>query len=185
LKNIYIGLIHYPVTREGSVITSSITNLDLHDISRICATYGLGGYFVIHPDEKMRNIAQKLTSHWTTGDGKDRNNDRYNALKNLKIVPDINSALQIISEIHGEFPATVGTTAKKKEKSKPLSRLFEQKNKPVLILFGTAGGIDDNLLDSMDITLDPIVAGSGYNHLSVRSAVSIFIDRIYMYDYYC
>lgn len=158
--------------------------MDMHDISRISATYGLGGYFVIHPDEKMRNIAHKLSGHWTTGDGKNRNSDRYDAIKNMKIVPDLDAAKTEIKKIHGEEPVTIGTTARKKEKSKPLSHILKQKKSPFLILFGTAGGIEDNFLDSLDIILEPIVTGSGYNHLSVRSAVSIFIDRIYMSDYY-
>ena len=36
----------------------------------------------------------------------------------------------------------------------------------------------DNFLDSLDFMLEPIDIRTGYNHLSVRSAVSIFIDRI-------
>ena len=72
MKNFYIGLIHSPVLRNGATITSSITNLDLHDIARVCATYGLGGYFVIHPDDKMRSIAAQLASHWTEGEGKSK-----------------------------------------------------------------------------------------------------------------
>lgn len=184
MKNIYIALIHHPVKRNGSVITSSITNMDMHDISRITATYGLGGYYVVHPDEKMRSIALKLTEYWTKGDGKDQNRDRYEALKNLQIVPDIETVQADILKKTGMNAVSVGTTAIKKEESKPLSSLSGHKNKPLLILFGTAGGIDDKLLDSLDIILNPIDVGSGYNHLSVRSAVSIFIDRLYISDYY-
>jgi tRNA (guanine37-N1)-methyltransferase len=184
LKNIYLALIHHPVTRKGSIITSSITNMDMHDISRIAATYGLGGYYVVHPDEKMRSIAEKLAGHWTEGEGKIQNNDRYLALCNLKIVSSLEAVKADIHEKTGAEIITVGTTAKKKEKSQPLSHLLKHKKDTLLILFGTAGGIEDNFLDSLDIILEPIETGSGYNHLSVRSAVSIFIDRLYMADYY-
>jgi hypothetical protein len=179
MNNTYIALIHHPVTRNGSVITSSITNLDIHDISRVCATYGLGGYFIVHPDEKMRSIANKLAGHWSKGEGKKNNPDRHEALKVLKIVENLDDAVQIISEKEKQTPLLVGTTARKKENSVPLIHIKKEKNKPVLILFGTAGGIEDNYLDSLDFILEPIEVGTDYNHLSVRSAVSIFIDRLY------
>ncbi|MBQ4437345.1 RNA methyltransferase [bacterium] len=178
MKNFYIGLIHSPVLRNGAAITSSITNLDLHDIARVCATYDLGGYFVIHPDEKMRSIASQLASHWTQGEGKTYNPDRFKALQVLKIVPSLDEAKKEIEEKWKIKPVTIGTTARKKEKSITIRELKEEKNKPVLILFGTAGGMEDNFLNSLDFLLEPIDLGTGYNHLSVRSAVSIFIDRL-------
>ena len=180
MKNFYIGLIHSPVLRNGAAITSSITNLDLHDIARVCATYGLGGYFVIHPDDKMRSIAAQLASHWTEGEGKTYNPDRFKALQVMKIVPSLDEAKKEIEEKWGVRPVTVGTTARKKEKEKSvtINGLKEEKNRPVLILFGTAGGMEDNFLNSLDFLLEPIDLGTGYNHLSVRSAVSIFIDRL-------
>ena len=182
MKNFYIGLIHSPVLRNGAAITSSITNLDLHDIARVCATYDLGGYFVIHPDEKMRAIATQLASHWTQGEGKEYNPDRFKALQVLKIVPSLDDAKKAIEEQWGEKPVTVGTTARKKEKFITIGELKKEKNKPVLILFGTAGGMEDNFLNSLDFLLEPIDIKTGYNHLSVRSAVSIFIDRLSLSD---
>ena len=182
MKNFYIGLIHSPVLRNGVSITSSITNLDLHDIARVCATYGLGGYFVIHPDEKMRSIAARLASHWTLGEGKNYNPDRFKALQVMKIVSSLDEAVKEIERQTGARPVTVGTTARKKEKFITIGELKKEKNRPVLILFGTAGGMEDNFLNSLDFLLEPIDLGTGYNHLSVRSAVSIFIDRLSLSD---
>jgi hypothetical protein len=179
VKSFYVALIHHPVTRDGSVITSSVTNLDIHDISRVCSTYGLGGYFIVHPDEKMRNIASRLAGHWTEGAGKKYNPDRYEAMKILKIVSSLDEVIENIKSVENSEPLIVGTTARKRKNSITISDLKKKKNSPVLILFGTAGGIEDNYLDSQDFILEPIDAGSGYNHLSVRSAVSIFIDRLY------
>lgn len=182
VKNIFIALIHYPVLRDGSVITSSLTNLDMHDIARVSATYGLGGYFIVHPDEKMRSIARKLAGHWVTGEGKEQNPDRSKALEILHITNSLEETVQFITGITGFRPLIIGTSARKKEKTVTVSNIKNKKNVPLLILFGTAGGIEDNLLDSLDFCLEPIDTGSGYNHLSVRSAVSIFIDRLYMCD---
>jgi tRNA (guanine37-N1)-methyltransferase len=180
VKHFYVALIHHPVMREGSVITSSVTNLDIHDISRVCSTYGLGGYFIVHPDEKMRSIASKLAGHWIDGAGKKYNPDRYEAIKILKIVGSLKEVVEKIRSVENCEPLIVGTTARKKENSITISDLKKKKNAPVLILFGTAGGIEDNYLDSLDFILEPIDAGNGYNHLSVRSAVSIFIDRLHV-----
>jgi len=182
MKNIYLALVHFPVLRDNSVITSSITNLDIHDISRVTVTYGLGGYFITHPDEKMRNIASLLAGHWKTGTGKDSNPDRSTALSRTSIVPSIDDAVDAIFKETGTRPIVIGTTARKSEKTISVKELKNKKNTPVIILFGTAGGMTDNILNSLDYILEPIETGTDYNHLSVRSAVSIFIDRLYLSD---
>ncbi|HPS30844.1 MAG TPA: RNA methyltransferase [bacterium] len=182
MKNIFLALVHYPVLRDGSVITSSLTNLNIHDISRVSSTYGLGGYFIVHPDEKMRTIANKLAGHWVSGEGKVQNPDRSKALEILHIVRSLEDVVEHIEKISGMKPLIIGTSARKRDKTITIKALKNKKNLPALILFGTAGGIDDKLLDSLDYCLEPIDTGSGYNHLSVRSAVSIFIDRLFMSD---
>ena len=88
-------------------------------------------------------------------------------------------AVESIVSVQKQIPLIVGTTARKKENSVSVSHLKKKKNEPILILFGTAGGIDDKYLESLDLILEPIEVGSGYNHLSVRSAVSIFVDRLH------
>ena len=49
---------------------------------------------------------------------------------------------------------------------------------PQVILFGTAWGLAPELLDSADQVLKPIEGTGRYNHLSVRSAVAIILDRL-------
>ncbi|HGY10967.1 MAG TPA: RNA methyltransferase, partial [Desulfobacterales bacterium] len=39
-------------------------------------------------------------------------------------------------------------------------------------------GLAKELIDSCDFILDPIAGNTEYNHLSVRSAASIYLDRI-------
>jgi hypothetical protein len=53
-------------------------------------------------------------------------------------------------------------------------------NKPILLLFGTGWGLSDSLTNEADFKLEPIFgkALDGYNHLSVRSAVAIYCDRL-------
>jgi len=52
--------------------------------------------------------------------------------------------------------------------------------KPVLILFGTGWGLTPPLVTGADLRLSPIQAGAptGYNHLSVRAACAITLDRL-------
>jgi hypothetical protein len=46
-------------------------------------------------------------------------------------------------------------------------------------MFGTGWGMSQELLDRADIFLDPINGPKEYNHLSVRSACAIMLDRLF------
>jgi hypothetical protein len=48
---------------------------------------------------------------------------------------------------------------------------------PWLLMFGTGYGLADRVLDSADVHLAP-VRPNGYNHLPVRCAVAIILDRL-------
>ena len=50
---------------------------------------------------------------------------------------------------------------------------------PWLILFGTGSGLTDGVLEQCDHLLDPIEGAGEYNHLSVRGAVAIILDRLF------
>ena len=47
-----------------------------------------------------------------------------------------------------------------------------------VLVFGTAWGLAEELIDQCDYILDPIAGAGSYNHLSVRSAASIYLDRL-------
>jgi len=182
MKNIYIVLLHYPVVRNGQIITSSIKNIDLHDIARISATYNIGGFFVVQPDKSQQKIAQILLTHWTEGAGKEYNNDRATALNKLKIYDSLEQINNEFFDKFGKKPLLVATTAKKYPNSKTLKFLKKNKENKILLLFGTAGGISPNLLDKADVVLEPLGGNFTYNHLSVRTAVAIFIEALHTLD---
>ncbi|HLB40542.1 MAG TPA: RNA methyltransferase, partial [Candidatus Babeliales bacterium] len=48
---------------------------------------------------------------------------------------------------------------------------------PVLLLFGTAHGLSPALVAQSDFLLAPVAGFSDFNHLSVRSAAAIVLDR--------
>jgi hypothetical protein len=46
----YLGLVHHPIkNKRGDVVTTSVTNLDIHDIARSARTFGFDGYYIITP----------------------------------------------------------------------------------------------------------------------------------------
>jgi hypothetical protein len=48
----------------------------------------------------------------------------------------------------------------------------------LVLLFGTAWGLADEILEAADHRLAPINGKGAYNHLAVRSAVAIILDRL-------
>jgi tRNA (guanine37-N1)-methyltransferase len=48
----------------------------------------------------------------------------------------------------------------------------------VLLLLGTGHGLADQVLERVDGVLPPLRALSAYNHLSVRTAAAVIVDRI-------
>ena len=65
-----IALVHHPILdRQGAIITTAITNLDLHDMARSSCAYGLSSFFIVHPVEAQRELALRIKSHWTSGSG--------------------------------------------------------------------------------------------------------------------
>ncbi len=57
-------------------------------------------------------------------------------------------------------------------------RVEESDAGSILLVFGTASGLAPEVLQACDGILCPIEGGSAYNHLSVRSAVAIVLDRL-------
>ena len=63
-----IALVHHPVLdAQGAVVTSTLTNIDVHDLARSAKTYGCSDFFVVHPIEAQRTLASRIVEHWTTG----------------------------------------------------------------------------------------------------------------------
>ncbi len=180
--NFYVALIHYPViNKEGKVIASSITNLDLHDIARLCRTYGVRRYYIVQPLRAQRELVEELLEYWQKGYGRVYNPDRQEALKVVKVVPALEVALKEI-EAEGEAPLLIGTDARPKYASLGFgeARTKITKGGTFLLLLGTAWGLAPKLLARCNYVLEPIkgCAKDGYNHLSVRTAAAIILDRL-------
>jgi hypothetical protein len=180
--SIYLGLLHYPIyNRNQEIITTAITNFDIHDIARTSRTYGLKKYFIINPLQSQLDLATEILAYWQTGVGSEYNSDRKEAFSILQTVTDLNSVVQMISDEEGQSPTIITTDAQKFSNSVSYSKLrtiIAEGDKPCLLLFGTGWGIERSLVGSFDYILEPIYGCSDYNHLPVRSAVAIILDRL-------
>lgn len=180
---LYVALIHSPVyDKNRRVVRTSLTPMDLHDIARACRTYGVQGFYVISPLASQRELAQTICDHWTSGFGARYNPNRKEAFALVRIAADLEETFRSIQAESGSQPLTVATGARITDwdlDCTGLRRLLLQAGaKPFLILFGTGWGLVAETIQSADYRLAPIRGTGPYNHLSVRSAVSIFLDRI-------
>jgi len=176
-KNIYLGLVHHPVyNKHGDIVTTSITNLDIHDISRSCETFGIKKFFVITPLKTQETLLNRILKFWKSDIAKEYNSDRVQALSLIEYATDIKSAIKQIS-LQEEDCLVISTTATKLKDQITTQDLINL-SKPVLLLFGTGNGLSNQVHEQADYILKPINGKGNYNHLSVRSAVAIVLDRI-------
>ncbi len=178
MKNFSIALLHYPVlNKKGQIVTSSVSNMDIHDIARTACTYGLDKYFIVNPDPAQLDFVKKMLSFWQEGYGKEYNEDRSQAMSLIRPV----SSLKEIEEEYAKY-TLVATSARELEGAIDIKDLaYEARINPekkYLLLFGTGWGLAHELLESSDFLLKPIKTRTNYNHLPVRSACAIILDRL-------
>ncbi|MCF8108340.1 MAG: tRNA (guanosine(37)-N1)-methyltransferase TrmD [Desulfohalobiaceae bacterium] len=178
-KNLYLGLVHYPVLNKKNEITAvSLTNFDIHDIARVCCSYGLGGFFVITPLADQQELAKSLIRYWKKGAGGHSNPDRVQALNCVDIAADLDQAVQAVRERSGVRPRLIATSAKTRGRTRYQDLRQALQDEAVLLLLGTGHGLADQVLERVDGVLPPLRALSAYNHLSVRTAAAVIVDRI-------
>lgn len=181
LNPVYLSLIHSPVVnKSGERIISSVTNLDLHDIARSCRCFGIAKYFIVHPSPDQQILNRRILNHWESGYGRHWNPTRTQAFKIAQLAKDFDEVRETVQKETGQVPMTVGTSAKKwGKKSLSPQDFWEARSRgPIILVFGTASGLDPEWEERLDAFLGPIDGGFGYNHLSVRSAVAIYLDRL-------
>jgi tRNA (guanine37-N1)-methyltransferase len=177
-----LALIHYPVINKNQeIIGSAVTNLDLHDISRAARTYGVGSLYVVTPYSDQQKLFQELLDHWLKGHGAEYNAKRGEALSLVHIHDDLDQVLAKVTEKRQQKPTVLATCAQERHSSIWPYSLVRQKiadGKCFLILFGTAWGLAQEVIAAGDGILPPIAGAGSYNHLSVRSAAAIVLDRL-------
>lgn len=179
---LYIVLLHYPVyNKEGRVVTTSIANMDIHDIARLAKTYAAGRFYIVNPVPEQRNLACEIISHWQDGYGAAYNRFRKAAFELIRIKESLRDVVDDIAGESGFIPKMVVTGAGLSGsllKFAELKEMLNSDNLPYVLVFGTGSGIAGEVVDAADYKLEPIKGNGNYNHLAVRSAVAIILDRL-------
>ncbi len=188
-SKLYVTLLHYPVyDRLKKTIVTSVTNLDIHDICRSSATFDVKKYYISNPIETQRNLVKRVCHFWTEGYGSTYHENRNVALEKVSVATDFKEVVDSIKKEEKEKPIIIGTSAKictdtKKFMSFEAARKLISSRRPVLIVFGTGWGLADSVTDRCDFILEPINGANHFNHLSVRSAAAIILDRLTINNY--
>ena len=179
---VYIALIHYPVyNKDLKKITTAFTNLDAHDIARAGKTYGVKKFYLVNPNSEQRKLVKRVIDHWTDGPGVEFNPTRKEALEIVDINESIEEIVEDIERIEKIKPKLVVTDARIKDNMLGYGELRDKifkEDHPFLILFGTGWGLTDDVIKSADYVLKPLKGFESFNHLSVRSAAAVILDRL-------
>lgn len=181
MSDLFIALIHHPVLdRRGKIVASAITSLDIHDLARSARTYQVRAMYVAHPVKELRDFAASVRDRWMEGYGRQFDSLRREALERVAVVSDLEEAIASIKAVCGVRPLLVHTSARTQGgvSYQDLRQELEGDGPPFLILFGTGFGLAPQIGESADRILAPILGPGDYNHLSVRAAASIILDRL-------
>ena len=178
--HIYLALVHYPILNNaGDVVTTSVTNLDVHDIARIAKTFECKGFFVVTPVHAQRQMVKRLRRHWDTK-GQLLDHPRKAALALVDPVESLQAAANRVYELERAYPTLVATSARPQRRFVSFDEMkaLLREGGPVMLVFGTGWGLAEDALSMCNLVLEPIKGVKGYNHLPVRAAVAIILDRL-------
>lgn len=178
-----IALVHHPVhDKNGQVVTTAVTNLDIHDIARAARTFGADRYYIVTPVVDQQAMVNRIVAHWQSGWGATYNPKRKAALELVTVSPSLEAVREEIASRFGVVPKIVVTGAAGRAgsvSSAELATRIAAGENHYLFLFGTGWGMTEEVFTTADLVLEPITGCGDYNHLSVRSAVSIYLDRLF------
>ena len=182
MRALHVALVHYPILdAQGGIVTTAITNLDIHDIARSAKSFGCVSYFLVHPVAAQRELVERIQGHWREGASGKRIPDRKTALEIARDVPTLDD---VFASFGGRGEVELWATSARREGITVTTyaegrELLATEGKPVCVLFGTGWGMPRSILDACDRLLEPIGSSvTSYNHLSVRAAAAITFDRL-------
>ncbi len=180
----YVALMHDDVVvgPERLPGKTSVMSLDVHDIARSSKTYGVQGFFVVTPLKDQKAILDKFLSFWKEGEGVEYRRDRHQAIKAVTVLDSLDRVVEEIEREHGVRPLLVATSAQRVHEH-PQSITYRDQGlvwahgRPVIIILGTGNGLSSALIARSDYVLIPLAGLTDFNHLSVRSAAAVILDR--------
>ncbi|GIX48703.1 MAG: hypothetical protein KatS3mg131_2914 [Candidatus Tectimicrobiota bacterium] len=179
---LFLALVHFPVyNKERQVVASSLTTINVHDLGRVAATYGVRCCYIVTPLRRHQELANHIIAHWTQGHGAAYNPTRAEALRHVRVVADLAVAEGEIAQQCGMPPRRVATDARRFARGisyRALRQLLWSEEAPFLLLLGTGWGLAEELIARCDYVLMPIYGPTAFNHLPVRVAAGILLDRL-------
>jgi len=179
----YIVLMHDQVKLpKGRIGTTSVTSIDIHDIARSARTYDITQYFIVTPLKDQQKIVTTLMDFWLSDVGIEYNPQRHEALSRVRLCNSLKESIQTVIKKEQKNPIIMGTSARSEYGGIETVFYDEQEkiwsqDRPVLIIFGTGNGLSDKIFAVCDYMLPSLEGVSDFNHLSVRSAAGIVLDR--------
>lgn len=158
--NLALALLHYPVyNKHREVVTTALTNLDVHDIARSARTFGLERFYIVTPSVEQRRLAERITGHWQEGWGADYNPDRREALGIVRVRDNLAAAVADFQARFAKPVRTVITGAASRSGTisfTDLRLMLTETDQPYLLLLGTGWGLTEESFTAADHVLDPI-----------------------------
>lgn len=201
---VFVVLLHSPmVDRTGKEVTTAVTNLDIHDIARSCKTFGVARYFIVNPQEEQERMVKAILDHWKQEVSRTHHPSRAQALDLVRFARTFEEAFNEASLEAGSATGKARLPFVVMPDARDLSKYFSEiwsyeelrgrmetrripgdgsgddELRPVMIVFGTGWGISPTFFEKVDQVLAPLRSrGNRYNHLSVRAAAAIVLDRV-------
>lgn len=169
-----IALVHHPVlNRNGEEISARIDEFDVFDGCRLSLTFGVRSFFVVNPTPAQRDLAHRLIAH---GQRPDRDPAR-GTFDNLRWAGSLDD---VVAALPPGRRLVLATSAASADGSLSFEEVRAQRagGTDVLLVIGKAWGLAPQVFSAVDARLCPIDGGHAYNHLSVRSAMAILVDRL-------
>jgi hypothetical protein len=180
---LHVALVHYPVLNKlGQTVATAVTNLDIHDNARSARAFGCASFRLVTPLDAQLELVERILGHWRDGFGARRVPRRVEAIELVRVDRSLPEALERIRDGRDRRPIVIGTAARRL--SRPaigfarLRRRLREEQGPFVLIFGTGYGLADEALDAAEAVLEPIGDPDDWNHLSVRGAVAIVLDRL-------
>ncbi len=182
-ENVAIALLHYPaMDREGKIIVTSFTTMDLHDIARPARAYEVRKFYIVQPIDAQRLVIKRQIDYWLSEEGRKANPTRYEIVQLVELKYTLDEVVEAIERERGKRPLTVGTDARTYPNTvsyEELRRKITKSAEEFLIVFGTGYGIPPDMMRTFDYILEPVYGAGEWNHLSVRNAVAVILDRLF------
>jgi len=191
--NFSIALVHDPVVgKSGETMVSSITTLDIHDMARIGKTYGARAVYIVTPVLDQKLMVERIIGHWLGDEAQQAGSPRRSALTAQAGVRRV-EALSLIKAV----PSVEDAAADAGKRANVVKLLATSASADAgaitpdgfataageadewIIMFGTAYGLAPELLNKADRRLASVLGRGEFNHLPVRAASAIILDRLF------